>query len=78
MKRLALSVWAVVVALGVAISPVRAADEVVIGAIYPLTGNAAQVGADARAAIDTMLEIVNGTHDPVPMLMGKVCHLPRE
>ena len=71
MKRLALSVWAVVVALGVAISPVRAADEVVIGAIYPLTGNAAQVGADARAAIDTMLEIVNGTHDPVPMLMGK-------
>lgn len=71
MKRLALSVWAVVVALGVAISPVRAADEIVIGAIYPLTGNAAQVGADARAAIDTMLEIVNGTHDPVPMLMGK-------
>ena len=71
MKRLALSVWAVVVALGVAISPVRAADDIVIGAIYPLTGNAAQVGADARAAIDTMLEIVNGTHEPVPMLMGR-------
>ena len=52
-------------------SPARAADEIVIGAIYPLTGNAAQVGADAKAAIDTMLEIVNGTHDPLPMLMGK-------
>ena len=51
--------------------PARAADDVVIGAIYPLTGNAAQIGADAKAAIDTMLEIINGTHAPVPMLMGK-------
>ncbi|MET0427122.1 MAG: ABC transporter substrate-binding protein, partial [Microvirga sp.] len=49
----------------------RAADDVVIGAIYPLTGNAAQIGADARAAIDTTLEIINGTHAPLPMLMGK-------
>ena len=53
-----------------AIVPARAADDIVIGAIYPLTGNAAQVGADARAAIDTMLEIVNGTHEKMPMLMG--------
>jgi branched-chain amino acid transport system substrate-binding protein len=49
----------------------RAADDIVVGAIYPLTGNAAQVGADARAAIDTVLEVINGTHAPVPMLMGK-------
>ncbi|GAC1346666.1 MAG: ABC transporter substrate-binding protein [Acetobacteraceae bacterium] len=48
----------------------RAADDVVIGAIYPLTGNAAQIGADARAAMDTMLEIINTTHAKVPMLMG--------
>ena len=52
-------------------TPVRAADDVVIGAIYPLTGNAAQIGADARAAIETMLEIVNGQHEPLPMLMGR-------
>ena len=51
-------------------SSVRAAEDIVVGAIYPLTGNGAQVGADARAAIDTMLEIVNGTHAPVPMLLG--------
>ena len=51
--------------------PARAADEVVIGAIYPLTGNAAQIGADARNALDTMAEIINGTHAPIPMLMGK-------
>ena len=54
-----------------AIAPARAADDVVIGAIYPLTGNAAQIGADARNAIDTTLEIINGTHEPIPMLMGK-------
>ena len=49
----------------------HAADDIVIGAIYPLTGNAAQVGADARAAIDTELEIINGTHAALPMLLGQ-------
>jgi branched-chain amino acid transport system substrate-binding protein len=72
MKRLVLLAWAVLVAASLLAAPsARAADEVVIGAIYPLTGNAAQVGADARAAIDTMLEIVNGAHEPLPMLMGR-------
>ena len=66
MKRF-MAVIAVVLCLS---GPARAADDIVIGAIYPLTGNAAQIGADARAAIDTMLEIVNGTHDKLPMLMG--------
>ena len=59
------------VAAGLAAQPARAADEIVIGAIYPLTGNAAQIGADAKLAIDTILEIVNGTHAPLPMLMGR-------
>jgi branched-chain amino acid transport system substrate-binding protein len=72
MKRLVSLAWAVLIAASLLAAPsARAADEVVIGAIYPLTGNAAQVGADARAAIDTMLEIVNGTHEPLPMLMGR-------
>ncbi len=67
MKRLAAAVLAAFLWLG---APARAADDIVIGAIYPLTGNAAQIGADARNAIETMLEIVNGTHDKLPMLMG--------
>ena len=58
-------------ALLVAAAPARAADDIVVGAIYPLTGNAAQIGADARAAIDTELEIINGTHDALPMLLGR-------
>jgi branched-chain amino acid transport system substrate-binding protein len=48
----------------------RAADDIVIGAVYPLTGNAAQVGLDAKAAFETEAEIINGAHDRIPMLLG--------
>jgi branched-chain amino acid transport system substrate-binding protein len=49
----------------------RAAEEVVIGAVYPLTGNGASVGLDAKAAIETAAELINGTHAPVATLLGK-------
>jgi branched-chain amino acid transport system substrate-binding protein len=49
----------------------RAADEVVIGAVYPLTGNGAQVGLDAKVALEMAADIVNSTHAPINMLMGK-------
>jgi branched-chain amino acid transport system substrate-binding protein len=39
------------------------AKEVVIGAIYPLSGASAQVGVDAKSAIETAVEIINGSHD---------------
>ena len=66
MVRFAVLIVCVVLSL-----PARAADDIVIGAIYPLTGNAAQIGADARIAIETTLDAINGTHDPLPMLMGR-------
>jgi branched-chain amino acid transport system substrate-binding protein len=47
----------------------RAADDVVIGAVFPLTGNSAQIGIDARAALETEAEIINGHHG-IPMLLG--------
>jgi branched-chain amino acid transport system substrate-binding protein len=49
----------------------RAADEVIVGSVYPLTGNNAQVGLDAKAAIETAADIVNSGHPPIDMLMGK-------
>ena len=55
----------------------RAADDIVIGAVYPMTGNSAQIGADARMAIDVISEIINGTHAPVPMLLGEGGGLPK-
>ena len=53
----------------------RAAEDVIIGAIYPLTGNAAQIGADARAALATESDIINGAQN-VPMLLGQGGGLP--
>jgi branched-chain amino acid transport system substrate-binding protein len=67
MKRFVAAVAALLLLI---VSSARAAQDIVVGAIYPLTGNAAQIGADARAAIDTTLDIVNSTHDKLPMLMG--------
>ena len=43
------------------------ANDVVVGAIYPSTG----AGSDARHAVDTALEIINGTHEQLPVLMGQ-------
>ena len=52
------------------------AEDVVIGAIYPLSGNAAQIGADAQAAIGVISDIINTEHAPIPMLLGKGGGLP--
>ena len=46
-----------------------AAPDVVIGVVYPLSGNAAPVGHDAQAALETEADIING-HQDVPMLLG--------
>ncbi|TGD99503.1 ABC transporter substrate-binding protein [Methylobacterium nonmethylotrophicum] len=43
--------------------PARAAEEVLIGAVYPMSGANAQVGVDGRHALETAIEIVNGVHD---------------
>ena len=63
------------VALLLAAPTARAAEEVVIGAVYPLTGNAAQVGLDAKAALTTEASIINGA-EGVPMLLGQGGGLP--
>lgn len=52
-----------------------AAPEIVIGAVYPLSGNAAPIGHSAQKALETMAEIINGHHD-MPMLLGKGGGLP--
>jgi branched-chain amino acid transport system substrate-binding protein len=39
------------------------AREVVIGAVYPLSGANAQIGVDAQHAFNTAADVVNGVHD---------------
>ncbi|MDT8267350.1 ABC transporter substrate-binding protein, partial [Roseomonas sp. DSM 102946] len=48
-----------------------------IGAVYPLTGNSAQIGQDAKAVMEVGTEIINGQHDRVPMLLGEGGGLPK-
>jgi branched-chain amino acid transport system substrate-binding protein len=68
MQGVMLAIAAFVLAIGA--GPARAADDVVIGALYPMTGPNGQVGNDAKAAMETAAEIINGNHN-VPMLLGK-------
>ena len=69
MTRFGLFASAAVLALSV--SPAFAAEDIVIGAVYPLTGNSAPIGLDAKAAYEVAVDIINGTHAPIPMVMGK-------
>lgn len=41
----------------------QSGGEILIGCIWPLTGPTAQVGADARQALETAADIVNGSYD---------------
>ena len=67
--------WMVAAIMAAGLSTARAED-ITIGAIYPLTGNAAQIGADAQAAIGVMTDIINTDHAPLPMLLGQGGGLP--
>lgn len=58
-------VWcfiAMLLAVVATVGPVKAADTVKIGVIYPLTGNAAPAGQSAKDAVELGLEIVNNAH----------------
>src|SRR2546430_10256974 len=48
------------------------ATEIVIGAVYPLSGNLAKVGTDIKDAVELAAEIVNEDVDlPLPLGKGK-------
>ncbi len=61
--------------LALAAHPAQAADDIVIGAVYPLTGPNPQVGQNARFALETEAAIING-HENIPMLLGAGGGLP--
>jgi branched-chain amino acid transport system substrate-binding protein len=69
MQRIVWAVAAFVLAIGCGAA--RAADDVVIGALYPMTGANAQVGADAKAAMETAIDIIDGNYNVPSLLLGK-------
>ena len=50
-------------------------QEVVVGALYPLSGANAQIGIDAKQAFETALDIVNASHD-LDLPLAKTAGLP--
>ena len=50
---------AATVAMAAGSARAQGTNEVVIGAIYPMSGSSAQVGADAKLAFDTAVDIIN-------------------
>jgi branched-chain amino acid transport system substrate-binding protein len=58
-------------------APVQAQDTVKIGAIYPLSGNAASAGTSAKAALEVAADIINGDHPELGELtLAKGAGLP--
>lgn len=58
------SAFSLAVATGVAgRASAQSGGEVAVGAIYPLSGSSAQVGVDARHALETAADIVNNSYD---------------
>ncbi len=54
------------------------AEDVRIGALYPLTGSLARVGADIKKAVDLAVEIVNAPHPELaPLTLAATVGLPR-
>ena len=62
MTRSFVPVLALAFSLSVTVAGARAEDAVKIGAIYPLSGNAASAGTSSKAAIELATEIINEKH----------------
>src|SRR3954447_196533 len=70
--------WLCVPTLALALAASASAqDKVKIGAIYPLSGNAASAGTAAKAALEVAAEIINGDHQELGELtLAKGAGLP--
>ncbi len=64
-------------ALAFGIRPVfaQAPKEIVIGALFPLTGASGQTGVDAQHAVNTAVDVINSPHD-LDLPLGKGAGLP--
>src|SRR3954469_14786428 len=70
--------WIAALVLATGLSfPAAAQETVKIGAIYPLSGNAASAGTAAKAALEVAAEIINGDHQELGELtLAKGAGLP--
>lgn len=50
--------------------------EVVVGALFPLSGSSAQIGVDAKSALETALDIINTAHPDLDLPLAAGAGLP--
>jgi branched-chain amino acid transport system substrate-binding protein len=62
-------------AIGMRPAFAQAPKEIVIGALFPLTGASGQTGVDAQHAVNTAVDVVNAPHD-LELPLGKGAGLP--
>jgi len=53
----------------------QAPKEIVIGALFPLTGANGPIGVDAQHAVNTAADVINSPHD-LDLPLGKGAGLP--
>src|SRR4051794_8546828 len=70
-RRTLLTSTAAATLAGRAFARAQTPSEVVVGALFPLSGAAAQIGVDARAALETAVEIVNNAHAALDLPLAK-------
>lgn len=54
----------------------QAAKEILIGALYPLSGASAQIGVDAKHAFETAVDIINNATPDLDLPLAKEAGLP--
>lgn len=61
---------------GLRLTPARADSEVLIGVLYPFTGSGAQIGVEAKIAIDAAVDVINNAYD-IDLPLAKEKGLPK-
>ena len=65
----------VIAASNASLALAEPARDVVVGAVYPLSGSSAGIGVEARHAIETAVDIINNPHD-IDLPLAKSSGLP--
>lgn len=75
-RREVLLTGAAAIAAPTSVALAQAAGDITIGILFPLSGAGAQVGVDARHAIETALDIINNPHPDLDLPLAKGSGLP--
>ena len=75
-RREVLLTGAAAIAAPTSVALAQAPSDITIGILFPLSGAGAQVGVDARHAIETALDIINNPHPDLDLPLAKGSGLP--